>query len=69
MEKNKLAFLCSLIAAVLAYIVSAVYFTRSDSSLGAAWICIGTCFMIVSIIWRRRMEKAKDPNKKENSTK
>ena len=54
MDRNKIASIIIYLVAVVCFICAAIWFSRSDTGLGVAWICIGIVFMISGSIWKRR---------------
>ena len=54
MDKKKITSIIVYLAAVICFVCAAIWFSRSDTGMGVAWICIGIAFMISGRIWKRR---------------
>ena len=59
MNNPKTVAIILCVTAAISYICAVVQFIRSSSGLGAAWICIGTCFAITAGIWMRRAKNSR----------
>ena len=57
MKNSKITSIIIYLSAVICFICSAIWFSRSDTGLGVAWICIGIAFMISGTIWKKRSDK------------
>ena len=57
MDKNKLCVILYRIASVCFYVTAIFNFIASNSLIGAVYTCLGSCFLCLGFVYKKRIKK------------